>query len=77
MLLIASAVILPTSLLFAMVGVEWNLIAERPARKLSSIVLPGDCAAQISKDCSEFLTAEDWYADRGIPYRRGYLLHGV
>jgi hypothetical protein len=58
-------------------GPEWQLIAERPARKMSSIVLPGDTATAIAKDCSDFVTAEDWYADRGIPYRRGYLLHGM
>jgi chaperone BCS1 len=40
-------------------------------------VLPGDTATAIAKDCSDFVTAEDWYADRGIPYRRGYLLHGM
>ena len=23
------------------------------------------------------MNSEDWYAERGIPYRRGYLLYGV
>ena len=27
-------------------------------------------------DCRQFLNAERWYGERGIPYRRGYLLHG-
>jgi len=31
----------------------------------------------IVADCKDFLISEDWYAERGIPYRRGYLLHGV
>jgi len=28
-------------------------------------------------DCKDFLCSEEWYAERGIPFRRGYLLHGV
>jgi len=28
-------------------------------------------------DCKDFLCSEDWYAERGIPFRRGYLLYGV
>lgn len=28
------------------------------------------------RDATEFFGAEDWYRRRGIPYRRGYLLHG-
>ncbi len=28
-------------------------------------------------DARDFLASEEWYADRGIPFRRGYLLHGV
>ncbi|KAG8913711.1 hypothetical protein FRC00_001765 [Tulasnella sp. 408] len=28
-------------------------------------------------DAKDFLTSEDWYAARGIPFRRGYLLHGA
>lgn len=28
-------------------------------------------------DAKDFLASEAWYAERGIPYRRGYLLYGV
>ena len=36
------------------------------------------CQARgLLEDAREFLGAERWYADRGIPYRRGYLLHGM
>jgi len=31
---------------------------------------------RIKKDIDKFLTLEDWYVARGIPYRRGYLLYG-
>lgn len=39
-------------------------------------MLPAGEAAALLADCREFLAAEGWYARRGIPWRRGYLLHG-
>jgi len=30
----------------------------------------------ILDDAREFLDSEEWYTLAGIPYRRGYLLHG-
>jgi hypothetical protein len=54
----------------------WSVAANRPVRKIESIVLPGTEAMDILTDCEDFLNSEEWYTDRGIPYRRGYLLHG-
>ncbi|EJD32722.1 P-loop containing nucleoside triphosphate hydrolase protein [Auricularia subglabra TFB-10046 SS5] len=31
----------------------------------------------VLNDVREFLASESWYYERGIPFRRGYLLHGV
>ena len=42
------------------------------------VVLKGgqlDYASAIT-DAREFLTQQQWYETRGIPWRRGYLLHG-
>merc|ERR1712029_1121609 len=30
----------------------------------------------IVDDVKDFIDSVNWYRDRGIPYRRGYLLHG-
>jgi hypothetical protein len=57
-------------------SLNWRVVAHRPARKLESIILPGDQASSLANDCKEFIQSEQWYTDRGIPYRRGYLLHG-
>jgi hypothetical protein len=54
----------------------WREAAVRPVRRLTSIILPGKAAEHIAQDCKDFLESEEWYCDRGIPYRRGYLLHG-
>lgn len=45
-------------------------------RPFDSVVLEEGLSAQILSDVREFLAARTWYLDRGIPYRRGYLLHG-
>ena len=44
---------------------------------MSSIVLEPGIKEMILNDCKDFLRSEEWYAERGIPFRRGYLLHGV
>lgn len=44
---------------------------------MSSIVLQPGVKDMLLSDCKDFLCSEEWYAERGIPFRRGYLLHGV
>ena len=48
----------------------------RPKRRLQTVVLDDDIKKRLMEDANEFLRSEQWYADRGIPWRRGYLLHG-
>ena len=48
----------------------------RPSRSLSSVVLEEGEAERVLADTRSFLASERWYAERGIPYRRGYLLYG-
>jgi chaperone BCS1 len=45
-------------------------------RALDSVILDEDLAGSLLKDCQDFLNAAEWYAQSGIPYRRGYLLYG-
>ncbi|KAF2725094.1 hypothetical protein K431DRAFT_281570 [Polychaeton citri CBS 116435] len=45
-------------------------------RPFDSVVLEDGLADRILDDVQEFVDARTWYLDRGIPYRRGYLLHG-
>ncbi|KAJ3276778.1 hypothetical protein HDV01_002832 [Terramyces sp. JEL0728] len=62
---------------FTSYGHEWRPFGlPRKRRPLSSVVLNGNTSAEILNDVKQFLEAEKWYNDRGIPYRRGYLLHG-
>lgn len=56
---------------------NWRWNGARQKRPMTSIVLEPGIKEMILNDCKDFLQSEDWYAERGIPFRRGYLLHGV
>jgi len=45
-------------------------------RPLESVILDKGKAERILFDVREFLNSANWYIERGIPYRRGYLLYG-
>lgn len=56
---------------------EWAPFGEpRRRRQFDSVILDKDVAQRILLDVEEFLLSRDWYSQRGVPYRRGYLLHG-
>lgn len=48
----------------------------KPPRSLSSVILKEGQIEGLVEDIRAFLTSEQWYRERGIPFRRGYLLHG-
>lgn len=54
----------------------WNFTNFKRPRSLSSVILPGGVKEEISRHINEFFAGEDWYRERGIPYRLGMLLHG-
>ncbi|KAF8600636.1 mitochondrial chaperone BCS1 [Ceratobasidium sp. AG-I] len=58
-------------------GIEWSQFG-RPRRKreIGSVVLAEGVAERVESDVKAFMERGKWYAERGIPYRRGYLLHG-
>merc|ERR1711915_634656 len=65
------------TLMYTVIGTEWRQFGHpRERRPLNSVVLDTGVAEQIVADVKEFVGSVAWYRDRGIPYRRGYLLHG-
>lgn len=52
-------------------------LGRRPARSVDTVILPGDTAESVVADAAHFTTSRDWYASRGVPWRRGYLFHGA
>jgi chaperone BCS1 len=56
---------------------EWRPFGNpRRKRTLESVIFEEGVKEGIVEDVKEFLTSGQWYLDRGIPYRRGYLLYG-
>lgn len=55
---------------------DWTVVQRRDPRPLESVVTEGEIAKDLLEDIQWFNSASQWYADRGIPYQRGYLLEG-
>ncbi|GMM32136.1 bifunctional AAA family ATPase chaperone/translocase [Martiniozyma asiatica (nom. inval.)] len=65
------------TVLFKSWGQDWRIFGKpRTKRVMDSVVLDEGIAESIEKDVKEFLGSGKWYHERGIPYRRGYLLYG-
>ncbi|KAH8885073.1 hypothetical protein GQ53DRAFT_751370 [Thozetella sp. PMI_491] len=56
---------------------EWERLGKpRKKRPLASVILGEGIKERIVGDVKEFVESQQWYVDRGVPYRRGYLLYG-
>ncbi|EAT36833.1 AAEL011123-PA [Aedes aegypti] len=65
------------TIMYSAMGSEWRPFGHpRKRRPLKSVVLDEGVSDRILRDCREFIQNPQWYADRGIPYRRGFLLYG-
>ncbi|XP_050404397.1 mitochondrial chaperone BCS1 [Patella vulgata] len=65
------------TVMYTTVGADWRPSGlPRRKRPISSVILDQGKADAILTDVQEFIANQQWYIERGIPYRRGYLLHG-
>lgn len=65
------------TVMYTAMGAEWRPFGfPRRRRPLSSVVLEAGVGERIVDDVKDFIGNPKWYTDRGIPYRRGYLLYG-
>jgi chaperone BCS1 len=56
---------------------EWKPFGKpRQKRPLESVILAAGVKERVLSDVEDFIGSMNWYRDRGIPYRRGYLLYG-
>ncbi|KAF8880502.1 BCS1 N terminal-domain-containing protein [Infundibulicybe gibba] len=56
---------------------SWRHVACRAKRSMNSIVLDPGIKDLLLDDAKDFLRSKSWYSERGIPFRRGYLLYGA
>ncbi|KAG5966085.1 hypothetical protein E4U57_003186 [Claviceps arundinis] len=61
-----------------LVGNYWERCMSRLNRPFSTVILDEGVKQKLINDAGDYLNpaTRRWYANRGIPYRRGYLLHG-
>lgn len=65
------------TIVYASRSTNWEKFGEpRRKRPIESVILDKGVKERIVADIQDFLNSSKWYYDRGIPYRRGYLLHG-
>jgi mitochondrial chaperone BCS1 len=57
---------------------NWSIASSKPPRQLNTVVLDEEKKRLLMDDITDYLrpTSRQWYLDRGIPYRRGYLFSG-
>lgn len=55
---------------------DWQSAIKRKPRAIESVILQGNMMEELIADIRKFMANEQWYVDRGIPYRRGYMLYG-
>ncbi|KAI1741803.1 BCS1 N terminal-domain-containing protein [Xylaria scruposa] len=56
----------------------WQRCMSRASRPFSTVILNEKTKQELIDDVTDYLNpaTQRWYANRGIPYRRGYLLYG-
>ncbi|GAB5589337.1 Complex III assembly protein translocase and chaperone [Umbelopsis nana] len=65
------------TVIYTSYGPEWRPFGmPRKRRMLDSVILDEGVRERIVDDVRAFIGSGKWYNDRGIPYRRGYLLYG-
>jgi chaperone BCS1 len=65
------------TVLYTSYGPEWRPFGlPRRRRMLESVILDNGIKDRIVNDVKAFIGNGKWYNERGIPYRRGYLLYG-
>ncbi|RGP75645.1 mitochondrial chaperone bcs1 [Fusarium longipes] len=56
----------------------WQRSMSRASRPISTVILDEKTKKELIEDVTDYLNPNTrrWYSNRGIPYRRGYLLYG-
>lgn len=55
---------------------DWDRLSRIHRRPIDSVVLPDGVVEDLVADAARFLAGAAWHIERGIPWRRGYLLYG-
>ena len=56
---------------------DWHVAQKRDPRPFDSVILSGNTMDALVADIQEFSSSKANYTNNGIPYQKGYLLHGA
>ncbi|WP_170328691.1 AAA family ATPase [Ruegeria arenilitoris] len=62
--------------LYTLKGDYWDHVGDVPRRSINTVLEDDNHIQTVLDDMRWFYGASDWYAARGVPWRRGYLFHG-
>lgn len=57
-------------------GHDYSLIERRMKRPMDTVYASEEIKRKLIDDLTRFRGRRDWYVERGVPYRRGYLFEG-
>lgn len=57
--------------------VDWDTIYIKTNKTRTNTIYSEQVNKELFDDMDWFIKHEDWFGERGIPYKRGYLLHGL
>jgi hypothetical protein len=58
-------------------SVEWDTVYIRTNKTRENTIYSEDLDKQFFDDVDWYMENETWFAERGVPYKRGYVLHGI
>jgi hypothetical protein len=56
--------------------VDWESLYVKSNKHIGNTILNSNLDDELIGDIGVFLKNQDWYDTRGVPYKRGYILHG-
>ena len=57
--------------------IEWDAVMVKTNKTLKNTVYSEEVEKELFEDIDKFMNNEQWYADIGIPYKRGYFLYST
>lgn len=55
---------------------NWCLVHDAPVKQFSKVILPNQLKKSLIDDLEGFASSAEWYRERSIRYKRGYLFYG-
>lgn len=57
--------------------ISWESVSVQTTKSLSNTAYSDTVLVNLFNDIEYFMNNEQWYTSRGIPYKRGYVIHGT